>query len=759
MIYKDHAPPAPRDLALFYFHGKEDHPQVSDKSSVYSAESIKVLEGLSAVRKRPGMYIGDTSTRGLHHLVFEVVDNSVDEAINGYCDQIDVSVHVDHSVTVIDNGRGIPVESHHSFKGKSALEVVMTMLHAGGKFDNQSYKVSGGLHGVGVSVVNALSENLEVQIYRGGSVYRQTYARGNPISKLEAIGKTKRSGTRITFKPDSSIFETLEFHYEILARRLRELAFLNAGLKITLTDEREEGKQEEFLYKGGVVSFVEYLNQSKNVLHKKPIHFAVTRDDIELEIAMQYNDGYAEKLYSYANFINTTEGGTHEIGFKSALTRTLNSYASSNNLLKQLKMSLSGEDVREGLTAVISVKLREPQFEGQTKTKLGNSEVKGLVEAMVNEKLGQFLEENPPVAKKIILKSVEAARARDAARKARDLTRRKSALETTSLPGKLADCQERDPRFSELFIVEGDSAGGSAKQGRDRRYQAILPVRGKILNVEKARFDKMLQNNEIQTIITALGAGIGENDFDLQKLRYHRVIIMTDADVDGSHIRTLLLTLFYRTMNPLIKQNHLYIAQPPLYRAKRGKSEQYIIDDQGLQDHLLKLGTENLRLEINGKSLSGPGLVDLVKRIMRYQDILHKAARRRSISGGEKTGPIIDALVRTSELPDSLKNEKFLERDLNRMIESLKRDAPEIKPVAGTRPVWTRRPTPTTACSSPRTTAPLSRSRSGLSWPSPQSSRSSAGSKTFTMTPALRLTPWSTTVPAPRFRACPAWSR
>jgi DNA gyrase subunit B len=627
------------------------------------------------------MYIGDTSVRGLHHLVFEVVDNSVDEAINGFCDKIDVTIHVDNSVTVDDNGRGIPVEAHQTVKGKTALEVVLTMLHAGGKFDNDSYKVSGGLHGVGVSVVNALSEYLEVQVRRDGKVYRQTYSQGNPISKIEEIGKTKRNGTKVNFRPDSKIFETSDFHYDILASRLRELAFLNGGVKITLVDEREEGKQEEFLYRGGIVSFVEFLNQNKNVLHKKPIFLAMVRDEVELEIAMQYNDSYSEQFHSYANFINTIEGGTHESGFKAALTRTLNSYATANNLLKTLKANLSGDDVREGLTAVISVKLREPQFEGQTKTKLGNSEVKGMVEAMVNEKLGIFLEENPAVAKKIIMKSVDAARARDAARKARDLTRRKSALESSSLPGKLADCQERDPQFSEVYIVEGDSAGGSAKQGRDRRNQAILPIRGKILNVEKARFDKMIQSQEIQTIATALGAGIGEDGFDVTKVRYHRVIIMTDADVDGSHIRTLLLTLFYRTMKPLIEAHYLYIAQPPLYRVKKGKNERYIKDDPELQEHLLELGTDNLKLEINGKSLSGKGLVTLVKRIIRYHDILNRAARRRSKSGGEKTASIIDGLVRTADLQESLTNPKLLERDLKRLVEFLKQEAPAIKPV------------------------------------------------------------------------------
>ncbi len=651
--------------------------------SLYSAESIKVLEGLTAVRKRPGMYIGDTSTRGLHHLVFEVVDNSVDEAINGYCDKINVTLHVDNRVTVEDNGRGIPVEQHAGVKGKTALEVVMTMLHAGGKFDDASYKVAGGLHGVGVSVVNALAEQLTVEIWRNNKVFRQAYSKGKPISKLEVVGKTKRSGTKITFNADPEIFETTEFHYDILARRLRELAFLNGGLKITLTDERGEVKQEEFLYKGGITSFVDYLNQNKNVLHRKPIYLCAEREDVTVEIAMQYNDGFSEQLFSYANFINTIEGGTHESGFKAALTRTINHYAQSNNLIKNMKMNLGGDDVREGLTAVVSVKLREPQFEGQTKTKLGNSEVKGLVEAIVNDKLSTFLEENPPVARKVIMKSVDAARAREAARKARDLTRRKSALDSGALPGKLADCQERDPRFSELFIVEGDSAGGSAKQGRERRFQAILPIRGKILNVEKARFDRMLQNNEIQAIITALGTGIGDQDFDLAKIRYQRIIIMTDADVDGSHIRTLLLTLFYRKMRPLVEQGYLYVAQPPLYRVKRKKKETYINNDQELQEHLLDLGTDNLKLKLNGKdkALSGDKLIKLARRIIRYNDILIKAARRRTRAGGDKTAPVIDALVRAVELPASLQSKDDLNEALKKAAEFIKKNEPEIKPV------------------------------------------------------------------------------
>ena len=648
--------------------------QKSEKK--YDASSIKILEGLSAVRKRPAMYIGSTGIRGLHHLVFEVVDNSIDEAINGYCDRIKVTVHIDNSVTVEDNGRGIPVEEHPQAK-KSSLEVVMTMLHAGGKFDAKTYQISGGLHGVGVSVVNALSEWFKVEVKRDGKVYFQEYRRGKPLGAVKIIGKSKSTGTKITFRPDPEIFESIDFHYDILAQRLRELAFLNAGLRIILSDERGEPKSEEFCYKGGIVSFVEYLNRKRNVLHRKPIYFQAEKDGVVAEIALQYNDGYNEQLYSYANFIRTTEGGTHEIGFKSALTRTINSYAQANNLLKNLKNNLSGEDVREGLTAVISVKLREPQFEGQTKTKLGNSDVKGIVEAITNEKLGQFFEENPTVARKIVLKSIEACRAREAARKARDLTRRKSALEGSNLPGKLADCQEQDPRYAELFIVEGESAGGSAKQGRDRKNQAVLPLRGKILNVEKARLDKMLSNQEIQTIITALGTGIAE-DFDLSKLRYHKVIIMTDADVDGSHIRTLLLTFFFRQMPKLVEEGHLYIAQPPLYRVKRGKSFRYIKDDLELENYLLELGVENSRLLTKEGAISGSRLIALLKQIIRYYQLLENLAKRKGRVGGVRNDRLLDLLVRFAHLEKSCFEREKFEKEISRALARAEKEAPGL---------------------------------------------------------------------------------
>jgi DNA gyrase subunit B len=548
-------------------------------SQDYTAKGIQVLKGLDAVRKRPAMYIGSTDIHGLHHMIYEVVDNSIDEAMTGHCSGICITIADDGSVTVVDDGRGIPIDLHPTQK-KPAVEVVMTTLHAGGKFDHKSYRVSGGLHGVGLSVVNALSEWLEVEIWRDGKSHRQRYERGVPTGPLKStkLEAKKKSGTKITFRPDKKVFSTMEYSFDTLSQRFRELAFLNKGITIEFHDERS-GKKHEFKYSGGIVSFVKWLNQNRNTLHRPPIYFEEKQDSYELEIAIQYNDSYAEKIFCFANNINTVDGGTHLVGFKAALTRTLNNYAQKSNLFKKNKVTLSGDDVREGITAVISVKLAEPQFEGQTKAKLGNSEVKGIVESMVGQKLSDFLEEHPPVARKIVEKASQSARARDAARKARDLVRRKSALETSALPGKLADCSIQDPEHCELDLVEGDSAGGSAKQGRDRRFQAILPLRGKILNVWKARVDKTLSNEEVKTLITALGTGIDE-DFDVNKSRYGKVIIMTDADVDGAHIRTLLLTLFFRYMPALIKNGHVYIAQPPLYRIKKGKEEKYAYNDK-----------------------------------------------------------------------------------------------------------------------------------------------------------------------------------
>ena len=607
---------------------KEDPKEGSAES--YGADSIKVLEGLEAVRKRPAMYIGSTGKDGLHHLVYEVVDNSIDEASAGFCDTIVVKIRMDNSVTVEDNGRGIPVDMHKA-EGVSAAEVALTRLHAGAKFSNDSYKISGGLHGVGVSVVNALSISLDLEVKREGGVYTQSYVRGVPNAPLEMVGKTKSRGTTITFKPDDTIFEETEFSYDILSNRLRELAFLNSGVKITLIDERID-RQSEFFYKGGIVSFVEYINRNKKVLHKNPIFITGSKEDCLVEVALQYNDTYAENIFSFANSINTTEGGTHLIGFRSALTRAFNNYAVSSNILKNGKESFKGEDLREGLACVISVKIRNPQFEGQTKTKLGNSEVKGLVEGIVYDKISSYLEENPSVAKQLLGKCLDAARAREAARRARELTRRKTALEVGALPGKLADCQERDPARSEIYLVEGDSAGGSAKQGRDRKNQAILPLRGKVLNVEKARFDKMLQNEELKVIITALGAGIGqgEGDQDISKLRYHKVIIMTDADVDGLHIRTLLLTFFFRQMKELIERGYLYIAQPPLFKVTDRKQELYIHNEETMKDHVLDNGVNRVRLSVvNGTSqtITGSRLLGLIKKAMRIETILDRFER------------------------------------------------------------------------------------------------------------------------------------
>jgi DNA gyrase subunit B len=594
----------------------------------YDATSIKVLGGLEAVRKRPAMYIGSTTEQGLHHLVWEVVDNSVDEAMAGYCDEINVIVHEDNSVTVIDNGRGIPVDMHATEK-KPAAEVVMTVLHAGGKFDSDTYKVSGGLHGVGVSVVNALSDWLELEIWRDGEVWEQSYKCGVPKSKLVVTGKTRKTGTKITFHADPTIFEKTDYSYDILAQRLRELAFLNKGLKITLQDERSE-KNTEFRFTGGIVEFVKHLNRGKQTLHDSPIYIEGKRDNVELEIALQYNDSYAENVFAFANTINTVDGGTHLSGFRSALTRSINNFASAAGMLKDQKdsVSITGDDVREGLIAVVSVKLPQPQFEGQTKGKL-NSDIKGQVEQLVNERLGEYFDKHTTVARRIIGKCIDAARAREAARKARELTRRKSAMDSGGLPGKLADCQERDPAKCEVFIVEGESAGGSAKQGRDRRYQAILPLKGKILNVEKARYDKMLGHEEIRAIITALGTGIGKDDFDAGRLRYHKVILMTDADVDGSHIRTLLLTFFFRHMKELIERGHIYIAQPPLYRVKRGKMDRYIRDEREFSHELMRRATEDHIVKAKeGAALEGAALTRFLLDVQEYDQIAAKMLRR-----------------------------------------------------------------------------------------------------------------------------------
>src|ERR1700749_411686 len=569
----------------------------------YDAKSIKVLAGLEAVRLRPAMYIGSTGEMGLTHLVWEVVDNSVDEAMAGYCDEINILVHDDNSVTVIDNGRGIPVDMHATEK-KPAAEVVLTVLHAGGKFDSDTYKVSGGLHGVGVSVVNALADWLGLEISRDGSVWEQTYEKGKPTSKLKNTGKTRKTGTKITFHPDPSIFDKTTYSYDTLAQRLRELAFLNKGLKITLVDERSD-KTAEFRFSGGISEFVKHLNRGKTTLHDSPIYMEGKRGNVEIEIALQYNDSYGENVFAFANAINTVDGGTHLSGFRSSLTRTVNSFASNAGMLKDQKdeVTINGDDVREGLVAVVSVRLPQPQFEGQTKGKL-NSDIKGDVEQLVNEKLGEWFDKHSTVARRIIGKCIDAARAREAARKARELTRRKSAMDSSGLPGKLSDCQERDPSPCELFVVEGESAGGSAKMGRDRKYQAILPLKGKILNVEKARYDKMLGHEEIRAIITALGPGIGKDDFDASKLRYHKIILMTDADVDGSHIRTLLLTFFFRHMRELIEKGNVYIAQPPLYRVKRGKSEKYIKNEAEFTKEIMRRATENLSIAYgnNGSS-------------------------------------------------------------------------------------------------------------------------------------------------------------
>jgi DNA gyrase subunit B len=605
-----------------------DDIKTVEAESEYDAGAIRVLEGLEAVRVRPAMYIGSTAEAGLHHLVYEVVDNSVDEALAGYCTEINVTIHIDNSVTVVDNGRGIPVGPHPTVPGMDAAEVVLTKLHAGGKFDKKSYKVSGGLHGVGISVVNALSESLEVEIWRDKKVYRQSYARGTPQGPLENTGVTDKRGTKIRFKPDGTIFEVTAFSFDTLSQRLRELSFLNRGILIVLEDERD-GKKNRFQYEGGIASFVEHLNRNKQTLHPRPILIEGVREGVQVEIALQWNDGYAENIYSFANNINTHDGGTHLVGFKSALTRSLNTYATSSGVGKDMGEPLQGEDAREGLCAVISVKVPNPQFEGQTKGKLGNSEVKGIVESLMGDRLSAFFEETPAIAKRIVFKVLEAARAREAARKARDLTRRKGALDGAGLPGKLAECQERNPELSELYLVEGDSAGGSAKQGRDRQFQAILPLRGKILNVEKARLDKTLASEEIRNIITALGTGVGADDFDVTKLRYHRIIIMCDADVDGSHIRTLLLTFFYRQMKELIERGHLYIAQPPLYKAKVGKGERYLKDDHELNAFLMERAVEKRKVRLEGgQEIEGPRLIRLLDRMVGFTKLLSMVEKK-----------------------------------------------------------------------------------------------------------------------------------
>jgi DNA gyrase subunit B len=648
-------------------------------SRKYDADKIKVLGGIEAVRKRPAMYIGSTSSDGLHHLVYEVVDNSIDEALAGYCDRIKVIVHSDNRVTVEDNGRGIPVDEHKTEK-KPAAEVVMTMLHAGGKFDKEAYKVSGGLHGVGVSVVNALSKNLVMEIFRDGKIYHQEYSRGKPLSKLEVAGETQEKGTKITFLADDEIFSDIEFKFDVLSKRLRELSFLNRGVMISILDERT-GKGHEFKYDGGIRSFVEHLNKNKAVLHPKVIYIAGQSGDVSVEAALQYNDGYQENIFSYANNIHTTEGGSHLVGFRSALTRSINFYAQKNNLLKDMRENPTGEDIREGLTAVLSVKLLEPQFEGQTKTKLGNSEVEGIVKTIVNDQLGDYLGENPTEARVMCNKGIQAARARVAARKAKEMVRRKGALEGMSLPGKLADCQERSPEQSELFLVEGDSAGGSAKQGRDRKNQAVLPLRGKILNVEKARYDKVLSSVEIATMITALGTGIGKDDFNLEKLRYHHVIIMTDADVDGSHIRTLLLTFFYRQMPEVIKNGHLYIAQPPLFRVSKGKEAIYLKDQRELDHYLLDYGASRVEIRTGGgkggktKTLQGNELLVFCQELLNYREIISRIGKR-------KDRRLVDAIVMATDMDaESVTDKSRLTGQIESIQDYLERFHPEVLPL------------------------------------------------------------------------------
>jgi len=652
--------------------------QAEKVNDAYTAKDIKVLEGLEAVRKRPAMYVGSTGPVGLHHLIFEVVDNSIDEAMVGYCSEISVEMYEDYSAVIIDNGRGIPVGIHPE-KKRPALEVIMTTLHAGGKFDNKAYTVSGGLHGVGVSVVNALSKWCKVETWQGGKLYFQPYARGIPTGDMEVIGKKQGSGTKVHFLPDDEIFDEPEFSFDVISKRLREMAFLTKGIKISVRDHRTS-KSHVFHYSGGIVQFVEYLDKNKNPIHPKPIYIAREKEEFSVEIAIQYNSSYAENIFSFANNINTTEGGTHLAGFKSALTRTINSYGQKYDLFNKIKVLPSGDDIREGMTAVISVRLPNPQFEGQTKTKLGNSEIKGLVESLTNEALMEFFEENPSDIRKIITKCIEALRAREAARKARELTRRKTALESGSLPGKLADCSIKDPASSELYIVEGDSAGGSAKQGRDRRFQAILPLKGKILNVQKARLDRVLSSEEVRILITAIGTGIGVEEFDLSKARYHKIIIMTDADVDGAHIRTLLLTFFYRYMIELIEKGYVYVAQPPLYRMKKGKQEWYITEQKDYDRYILEkgIGKYTLRTGSNRTQYSGSRLVELMDNLIRFNN-LYRLALRKEIPDPFLERVVTDRTFCTCQFDDRDKAIKIIESVVNNMGLQMEAVIPEVE--------------------------------------------------------------------------------